>query len=125
MTSETKILHSHLHLRLNDIGEQVQQQPNLTDCGLYLCQNTETFFKNPIKDFTLPITSIRFDISLQKLERSYSGLDQPMLFLYSKRWFPESEVRAKRENVAKLVSVDSEQVLETSEKPLFAASVSF
>ena len=58
---------------------KVQQQPNLTDCGLYLCQNTETFFKNPIKDFTLPITSI------------------------SKRWFPESEVRAKRENVAKLV----------------------
>ena len=40
--------------------EQVQQQPNLSDCGLYLCQYTEAIFFNPIKDFTLPITSIRF-----------------------------------------------------------------
>merc|ERR1719357_1474582 len=58
---------------------KVQQQPNLTDCGLYLCQNTETFFKNPIKDFTLPITTIR------------------------KRWFDSAEVRAKRGHVAQLI----------------------
>ena len=58
---------------------KVQQQPNLTDCGLYLCQNTETFFKNPIRDFTLPITTLK------------------------RSWFAESEVRGKRETVAALI----------------------
>lgn len=48
--------------------EQVQQQPNFSDCGIYLLQYVESFFKSPILDYTLPITSL-------------------------KSWFPEEEVR--------------------------------
>ena len=57
---------------------KVPQQPNLTDCGLFLCHNVETFFKNPIEDYTLPITSL-------------------------KEWFPDSESRMKRSNVAGII----------------------
>jgi hypothetical protein len=47
---------------------QVQQQPNFSDCGIYLLQYVESFFRTPISDYTLPITSLR-------------------------SWFPEEEVR--------------------------------
>ena len=57
---------------------KVPQQPNLTDCGIYVCHNVETFFKSPIQDYTLPITSL-------------------------KNWFPGSETRAKRGDVATLI----------------------
>jgi len=57
---------------------KVPQQPNLTDCGLYLCHNVETFFKNPIQDYALPIESL-------------------------KNWFPEAETRMKRSNVAGII----------------------
>jgi sentrin-specific protease 7 len=49
---------------------QVQQQPNFTDCGLFLLQFVEAFFKSPITDFTLPITQLL-------------------------NWFPPSEVSRK------------------------------
>ena len=57
---------------------KVPQQPNLTDCGIYVCHNVETFFKKPIQDYTLPITSL-------------------------KNWFPDSEPRVKRRDVATLI----------------------
>ena len=57
---------------------KVPQQPNLTDCGIYVCHNVETFFKKPIDDYTLPITSL-------------------------KNWFPGSEPRGKRGDVASLI----------------------
>ena len=57
---------------------KVPQQPNLTDCGIYVCHNVETFFKNPIQDYTLPIRSL-------------------------KNWFPDSEPRVKRRDVATLI----------------------
>ena len=37
----------------------MQQQPNFSDCGIYLLQYVESFFRNPITDYTLPITSLR------------------------------------------------------------------
>jgi sentrin-specific protease 7 len=57
---------------------KVQQQPNFSDCGIYLLQYVESFFKSPILDYTLPITSLR-------------------------SWFPEEEVRGKRANIAELI----------------------
>jgi len=57
---------------------KVPQQPNLTDCGIYVCHNVETFFKNPIQDYTLPIKSL-------------------------KNWFPDSEPRVKRRDLATLI----------------------
>lgn len=36
----------------------IPQQPNLTDCGLYLLEYVEAFFRSPIKDFSVPIASL-------------------------------------------------------------------
>jgi sentrin-specific protease 7 len=38
---------------------QVQQQPNFTDCGIFLMQFVESFFKFPVNDFTIPITHLK------------------------------------------------------------------
>jgi len=57
---------------------EVPQQPNLTDCGPYMLKNVESFFKKPIADFTLPITTLR-------------------------TWFPEEEVRNMRSMIADII----------------------
>lgn len=43
--------------KLNMVGNlvKVPQQNNFTDCGLFLLQYVEQFFKDPIKDFRIPI----------------------------------------------------------------------
>lgn len=71
---------SRLFNKLNMPGcsPKVQQQPNFSDCGIYLLQYVESFFKSPICDYTLPITSLR-------------------------SWFPEDEVRNKRSKIASLI----------------------
>ena len=40
---------------------KIPQQPNLTDCGLYLLEYVEAFFQNPINDFTVPLPSDWFN----------------------------------------------------------------
>jgi len=57
---------------------RVQQQPNFSDCGIYLLQYIESFFKDPIKDYTLPIRSLG-------------------------AWFTKDEVEGKRDNIASLI----------------------
>ncbi|XP_012137297.1 uncharacterized protein LOC100878812 [Megachile rotundata] len=57
---------------------KVPQQSNFTDCGLYVLQYVESFFKNPIKDYTLPIKTL-------------------------KNWFEEIVVTRKREELSKLL----------------------
>jgi len=75
---------------------KVPQQPNLTDCGLFLCHNVETFFKAPIADYTMPITSLS-------------------------SWFPDSESRYKRRDVAgiikKLATQQNQDKLEQLQLP--------
>ncbi len=65
-------------LNMPGCSPKVQQQPNFSDCGIYLLQYVESFFKTPILDYTLPITSL-------------------------KTWFPEDEVRNKRAKIASLI----------------------
>ncbi|XP_036141062.1 uncharacterized protein LOC105830930 isoform X2 [Monomorium pharaonis] len=57
---------------------KVPQQSNFTDCGLYVLQYVESFFKNPIKDYTLPIKIL-------------------------KTWFEEIVVTRKREELSNLL----------------------
>ncbi|KAJ8910989.1 hypothetical protein NQ315_010818 [Exocentrus adspersus] len=57
---------------------KVPQQNNFTDCGLYLLQYVEQFFKDPIKDYHIPISQI-------------------------KNWFEEMVVTKKREDIANLI----------------------
>ncbi|XP_029034245.1 uncharacterized protein LOC114871873 isoform X3 [Osmia bicornis bicornis] len=57
---------------------KVPQQSNFTDCGLYVLQYVESFFQNPIKDYTLPIKTL-------------------------KNWFEEIVVTRKREELSKLL----------------------
>ncbi|XP_047354219.1 uncharacterized protein LOC124950862 isoform X3 [Vespa velutina] len=58
---------------------KVPQQSNFTDCGLYVLQYVESFFKDPIKDYTLPIKTL-------------------------KNWFEEIIVTRKREEISKLLT---------------------
>ena len=74
-------------LNMPGCSPKVQQQPNFSDCGIYLLQYVESFFKTPIHDYTLPITSL-------------------------KTWFPEDEVRNKRAKIASLI-----RQLATSQNP--------
>ncbi|XP_012286581.1 uncharacterized protein LOC105703068 isoform X2 [Orussus abietinus] len=57
---------------------KVPQQSNFTDCGVYVLQYVESFFKDPIKDYTLPIKTLR-------------------------NWFEEIVVTRKREELSKLL----------------------
>merc|ERR1719342_288274 len=80
---------------------KVPQQPNLTDCGIYVCHNVETFFKNPIQDYTLPINSL-------------------------KKWFPDSEPRVKRRDVATLIrKLATEQNQDKLEQLIFPENMVF
>lgn len=64
----------------NLFGNQVKvpQQNNFTDCGVFLLQYVEQFFKDPIKDFRIPIKS-------------------------QVNWFHQDLVTRKREEIAKLL----------------------
>jgi len=57
---------------------KVPQQPNFSDCGLYLLQYTESFFKDPIRDFSLPLRNMR-------------------------SWFAKALMRNKREEIAAII----------------------
>merc|ERR1719147_290964 len=57
---------------------KVQQQPNFSDCGIYLLQYIESFFRDPIADYNFPIKSI-------------------------KQWFTKEEVEGKRGYIAELI----------------------
>uniref|UniRef100_A0A1A9V6V2 Ubiquitin-like protease family profile domain-containing protein n=1 Tax=Glossina austeni TaxID=7395 RepID=A0A1A9V6V2_GLOAU len=57
---------------------RVPQQNNSTDCGLYLLQYVEEFFKNPIRDYRIPINDLA-------------------------NWFDTITVRRKREDIANLL----------------------
>ncbi|CAH1953623.1 unnamed protein product [Acanthoscelides obtectus] len=57
---------------------KVPQQNNFTDCGLYVLQYVEQFFKDPIKDYHMPIKQIQ-------------------------NWFEEITVTKKREDIAILI----------------------
>jgi len=43
-------------LRMNSV--QVPQQDNYSDCGIFLLHYVETFFKNPIENFCVPINNL-------------------------------------------------------------------
>lgn len=64
----------------NLFGSQVKvpQQNNFTDCGLFLLQYVEHFFKDPIKDFRIPIKVLA-------------------------NWFNHDIVTRKREEIANLI----------------------
>ncbi|EFN85023.1 Sentrin-specific protease 6 [Harpegnathos saltator] len=57
---------------------KIPQQSNFTDCGLYVLQYVESFFKNPIENYTLPIKIL-------------------------KTWFEEIVVTRKREELSQLL----------------------
>lgn len=57
---------------------KVPQQQNFTDCGLFLLQYVEQFFKDPLKDFRIPIKTLS-------------------------KWFHQDIVTRKREDIANLI----------------------
>ncbi|KAK7068711.1 Sentrin-specific protease 6 [Halocaridina rubra] len=57
---------------------RVPQQMNYSDCGIYTLQFAESFFEEPVKDYTFPIRSLC-------------------------EWFSQEKVRGKREDIANLI----------------------
>ncbi|XP_076053442.1 uncharacterized protein LOC143032481 isoform X3 [Oratosquilla oratoria] len=57
---------------------KVPQQMNYSDCGIFTLQFAESFFEQPIKDYSFPIRSLH-------------------------NWFPQEVVSSKREAIAKLI----------------------
>ena len=59
---------------------RVPQQPDFSDCGVFVLQYVEAFFNNPIRSYTLPLgDTLAFD------------------------WFPAEAVQRKRTRVARLI----------------------
>jgi len=57
---------------------EIPQQPNLTDCGLYVLEYIEAFFRSPIEDFSVPLASL-------------------------KNWFTSDHAQGKRATIAGLI----------------------
>ena len=57
---------------------KIPQQDNLTDCGLFLLEYVESFFKEPITNFSTPLISLS-------------------------NWFTREKVNRKREDIARLI----------------------
>lgn len=60
-----------------DICPKVPKQDNSSDCGVYLLQYVESFFKDPIVNFELPI--------------------------HLEKWFPRHVIKTKREDIRELI----------------------
>lgn len=61
---------------------KVPQQNNFTDCGLYLLQYVEQFFKDPIRDYRVPIKQLAqwFDtLTVTKKREDISNLIQKLM----------------------------------------------
>jgi sentrin-specific protease 7 len=83
------------YTKLNMLGHivKVPQQLNFTDCGLFLLQYVENFFKIPIGDFRFPIKSLI-------------------------NWFPQDVVTRKREDISILIKkIMEEQNVKDVELP--------
>jgi len=57
---------------------KIPQQENLTDCGLFLLEYVESFFKEPISNFSTPLSNMS-------------------------NWFTVDKVNSKREEIARLI----------------------
>ncbi|XP_032979879.1 sentrin-specific protease 7 isoform X6 [Rhinolophus ferrumequinum] len=64
-------------INMVDLCPKVPKQDNSSDCGVYLLQYVESFFKDPIVNFELPI--------------------------HLEKWFPRHVIKTKREDIRELI----------------------
>ena len=71
----------------------IPQQPNLTDCGLYLLEYVEAFFRTPIQDFSVPIASLAswFTADQVEITSAKTSVIVPLLLIPPSARFRESE----------------------------------
>jgi hypothetical protein len=86
--NETPRVFTKPNLQGNQV--KVPQQNNFTDCGLFLLQYVEQFFKDPIKDFRIPVKNLQ-------------------------TWFHNDVVTRKREEIAQLIKSLSPEGIELPE----------
>ncbi|XP_078698709.1 uncharacterized protein LOC144926108 isoform X2 [Branchiostoma floridae x Branchiostoma belcheri] len=53
---------------------KVPQQTNYSDCGVFLLQYAETFFNNPIQDYSFPLNGMEHWFSRQRMKRKRQEL---------------------------------------------------
>lgn len=114
----------------NLFGSQVKvpQQNNFTDCGLFLLQYVEHFFKDPIKDYRLPIKVLidwfNHDIVTKKREeianliREISNRENSEEISFPEIEFPTKDGVVLEQNLPKLPENafgDSENIINSEE----------
>ncbi|CAD7003398.1 unnamed protein product [Ceratitis capitata] len=71
---------------------KVPQQNNFTDCGLYLLQYVEHFFKDPIRDYRLPIKQLSNWFDTITVTRKREDISQLLQQLMNDRNGPNHQV---------------------------------
>ncbi|XP_054736133.1 uncharacterized protein LOC129243067 isoform X1 [Anastrepha obliqua] len=71
---------------------KVPQQNNFTDCGLYLLQYVEHFFKDPIRDYRLPIKQLSAWFDTITVTRKREDISQLLQQLMNERNGPNHQV---------------------------------
>ncbi|XP_011189450.2 uncharacterized protein LOC105216578 isoform X1 [Zeugodacus cucurbitae] len=71
---------------------KVPQQNNFTDCGLYLLQYVEHFFKDPIRDYRLPIKQLSNWFDTLTVTRKREDISQLLQQLMNERNGPNHQV---------------------------------
>ncbi|XP_036335926.1 uncharacterized protein LOC118746207 [Rhagoletis pomonella] len=73
-------------------GVKVPQQNNFTDCGLYLLQYVEQFFKDPIRDYRVPIKQLSNWFDTITVTRKREDISQLLQQLMNERNGPNHQV---------------------------------
>ncbi|KAK3578550.1 hypothetical protein CHS0354_025261 [Potamilus streckersoni] len=67
--------------RLRGSIPKVPQQTNFSDCGVYVLQYVESFFEDPIQDFTIPIRGLQNWFPLERVDRKRTEIRNLILSL--------------------------------------------
>ncbi|XP_014277075.1 sentrin-specific protease 6 isoform X2 [Halyomorpha halys] len=110
---------------------KVPQQTNYIDCGVYVLQYVEAFFKNPITDYRMPIRSIKEWFTMEEVNRKRydimqlllslmkeQNVDIPRLNLPFLNLTPYSHYDGDEEEVMEEGEFDEEGVEEGEEEPI-------
>ncbi|KAL3883143.1 hypothetical protein ACJMK2_029436 [Sinanodonta woodiana] len=67
--------------RLRGSVPKVPQQNNFSDCGVFVLQYVESFFEDPIQDFTIPIRGLQNWFPLKRVDRKRTEIRNLILSL--------------------------------------------
>ncbi|CAH1228080.1 SENP7 [Branchiostoma lanceolatum] len=64
------------NINMKGANPKVPQQTNYSDCGVFLLQYVETFFRNPIQDYSFPLNGLEHWFSRERMKRKRQELQE-------------------------------------------------